>query len=312
VTARGGVAVLLALTALLPPSLTSQAPAPPATVGLTESFALSQAYDAVLNADFTEVGVRVSPACATAPAWCSVMQAVSQWWEISLDPDDRRQDAAFNRQVASALAASERWTEAEPRRAEAWFALGASYGVRAQFRVARQERLAAARDGKQIKMALERALTLDPSMHDAKFGLGMYRYYADVAPTALRFLRWLLLLPGGNRRAGLLQMQDAREHGVVIQGEADYQLHLIYLWYEHRSHDALALIRRLEDRYPRNPLFALIEANIHDTYFHDQKTSEAVLRALITRAEAAQVNAPTLALRRARTALASISARSMR
>ena len=92
---------------------------------------------------------------------------------------------------------------AEPNRAEAWFYLGAAYGVRAQFRVYRVERLAAARDGKRIKDALEQALALDPAMHDAEFGIGMYRYYAGVAPAIFRFLRFLLLLPGGDREGGL-------------------------------------------------------------------------------------------------------------
>ena len=47
--------------------------------------------------------------------------------------------------------------------AEAWFYLGAAYGARVQWRVLRQEHLAAARDGKRIKEALEQALALDPS-----------------------------------------------------------------------------------------------------------------------------------------------------
>ena len=66
-------------------------------------------------------------------------------------------DAAFLATANRAIAEAERWTAAEPERAEAWFYLGAAYGARAQFRVHRVERLAAARDGKRIKQALERA-----------------------------------------------------------------------------------------------------------------------------------------------------------
>ena len=72
------------------------------------------------------------------------------------------------------------WTQREPQRADAWFFLGASYGLRVQWRVLRTERLAAARDGKRIKDALERALALDPDLQDAYFGIGLYHYYADV------------------------------------------------------------------------------------------------------------------------------------
>ena len=114
-----------------------------------------------------------------------------------------------------AIAEAERLAAAEPNRAEAWFYLGAAYGVRAQFRVYRVERLAAARDGKRIKEALEKALALDPAMHDAEFGIGMYRYYAGVAPAIFRFLRFLLLLPGGDREGGLAQLERASHAGTA-------------------------------------------------------------------------------------------------
>ena len=280
--------------------------------GLSQGLALASAYDAILDADFEAVAPRLEPACPSVPTWCTVMGAVSLWWQIAMDPKDRRLDAQFSRTVEEASRSAEDWTDREPARAEAWFARGAAYGARAQWRVLRRERLAAARDGKHIRTALEQALELDPTMHDAKFGIGLYRYYADVAPAALRFLRWLLLLPGGDRKAGLRQMLDAREQGFVVRGEADYQLHLIYLWYEDRSDEALALIRSLQDRYPHNPLFILDEAEILDVYFHDQKSSEAVLRALIARAEAKQVNQSDIAARRARALLTTLHARTPR
>lgn len=301
-------AVIVALVG----QLAAQSPAAAPVRGLSHATALASAYGAILNADFDQVTPRMATACVTVPAWCTVMEAVSLWWQIALEPDQRRRDPLFTRTIDSALEATGAWTMAEPQRGEAWFARGAAYGARAQWRVLRGERLAAARDGKHIRHALDRALTIDPELHDAKFGRGMYRYYADVAPAALRLLRWLLLLPGGDRKAGLQEMQFAREHGLVIRGEADYQLHLIYLWYEQRSHDALALIRGLEDRYPGNPLFTLIAAEIHDVYFHDANTSEAVLRALITRAEAGRVNASPIAIRRARAAIDVLHTRARR
>lgn len=302
---------ILAFVAALAGLASAQTSSPPVR-GLSHPAELASAYEAVLNADFSEVGTRLEATCGATPAWCAVMHTVAQWWQIALDPDDRQYDGQFAARVAAALRETEAWVAREPQRAEAWFAHGAAYGARAQWRVERRERLAAARDGKHIRSALERALALDPALHDAKFGVGMYRYYADVAPGVLRMLRWLLLLPGGDRHAGLQQMQDAQRQAVVIRGEADYQLHLVYLWYEQRSHDALALIRGLQSRYPRNPLFALIEADIHRVHFHDARTSEVVLRALIARAESAEVNAAALAQRRAHAALASLHARSPR
>ena len=296
------VAIIVAAGLFLQASGTAQS-ATTAVAGLAHRAALIDTYDAILNADFDVASSRMAPACVAERVWCDVLNAVRVWWEIALDPDSRVHDERFSRAVERAVTSADDWAERAPTRAEAWFAVGAAYSVRAQWRVERQQHLAAARDGKRIKNALERALALDPLLHDALFGIGMYRYYAAVAPAGLRLLRWLLLLPGGDRKAGLEQMMDASEKGEVISGEAAYQLHLVYLWYEDRPADALRLIRELQQRYPRNPLFVIIEAKILDVYFHDIEASSKVLRTLIARAQSADVNESALTLRRARALL---------
>jgi hypothetical protein len=97
---------------------------------------------------------------------------------------------------------------------------------------------------------------LDPGLTDAYFAIGLYHYYANVAPRALKIQRWLLLLPGGDRvEGGLAEMLRARATGQLVRSEADYQLHLIYLWYEKEPERALELIRELRARHPRNPHF---------------------------------------------------------
>jgi tetratricopeptide (TPR) repeat protein len=177
----------------------------------------------------------------------------------------------------------------EPTRAEAWFYLGGAYGARAQWRVLRGERLAAARDGKRIKDALEHALELDPALQDAYFGIGLYHYYADVAPAAAKFLRWLLLLPGGDRVEGLEEMLKARDGGELLRSEADYQLHLVYLWYEKQPGRALDLLRGLRARHPRNPHFLERIADIEDVYLHDTAASVRSWQSLLDAAQAGRV-----------------------
>ena len=139
-----------------------------------------------------------------------MLDATAIWWRIQLDPESRDLDDEFTTAVDRAIGDTEDWAARAPEDAEAWFYLGAAYAARVQWRVLREEKLAAARDGKRIKDALERALALEPDLDDAYFGIGMYRYYADVAPAAARFLRFLLLLPGGDRKDGLAQMLRAR------------------------------------------------------------------------------------------------------
>jgi hypothetical protein len=266
---------------------------------------LVRVYNLILDARFGELEAELRRACGPAPIEaCHVLDATALWWRIQLDPDSRSLDDEFSTSVERAIRTTEAWTIRAPDDAEAWFYLGGAYAARVQWRVLREERLAAARDGKRIKDALERALTLDPGFDDAYFGIGMYRYYADVAPTAAKIIRFLLLLPGGDRREGLAEMLKARADGRLLQGEADYQLHIIYLWYENETERALELLRDLRKRYSGNPLYLTQIAEIQDVYQHDVMASLDSWRVLLAEARADRVNAADLAEVRARLGLA--------
>jgi tetratricopeptide (TPR) repeat protein len=165
--------------------------------------------------------------------------------------------------------------------------------------------LAAARDGRRIKDALERALTLDPGLVDCYFGLGLYHYYADVAPRAVKMLRWLLLLPGGDRATGLNQMLMARDAGRLVRSEAEYQLHVVYVWYEKQPERALEMLDALQRRHPHNPHFFQAAAEIQDFYIDDTAASLRTWTSLLDAARQGQVAEPQLAETSARLGIAS-------
>jgi hypothetical protein len=284
---------------------TQDIPGTPGIKGLTGAAEVARLYEAIIDARFDEIAALAARSCPPAPAEaCQLLQTVAVWWRIQLDPSDRRHDAEFQRRVEGALVAATSWTAREPARAEAWFYLAGAYGARAQWRVLRGHRLAAARDGARIRNTLLRALALDPDLADASFALGLYRYYADVAPTALKILRWILLLPGGDREAGLQLMLRARREGLVAAGEADYQLHLVYLWYEQEPQRALALLHELVSRHPRNPHFRKAIAEVQDVYFGDVHASLATWDALLEAARTGQIAEPAIAERHARRGIA--------
>jgi tetratricopeptide (TPR) repeat protein len=272
---------------------------------LTGVEGLVRVYDYILDAQFDQADAELQRACGPAPREaCDVLDATVTWWRIQLDPGNRELDEDFSASIEKAIASTEAWADREPDNAEAHFYVGAAYAARVQFRVLRDEKLAAARDGKRIKQALERAITLDPDLDDAYFGVGMYQYYADVAPASAKVLRFLLMLPGGNRTEGLARMLRARAHGRLLQGEADYQLQIIYLWYEHRIDQAIALLESLRDRYPGNPLFVAQLAEVQDTYRHDIGASLETWRSLLAAAREQRVSEPALAEIQARMGIA--------
>ena len=270
---------------------------PPPVTGLTHAPLLARAYDLVYDADFAGAEAELQRACGPAPAQaCGVIGVAAQWWRIYLDIDNRSLDQAFTARLNTVIAAGEQWAAREPERAEAWFYLGAAYGVRVQYHGQRLEFLAAARDGKRIKNSLEQALALDPGLDDANAGLGLYRYYADVAPSVLKVLRWFLGLPGGDRVKGLAQLRRARERGVLLKAEAAYQLHLVDLWYENRSGEAIEILAR-----PPRTLSAQSDLPVERRADRTRSTGAtapaalAVYRALIDGARGGSLREPVLA-----------------
>ena len=266
---------------------------------------LVRVYDAILDARFDDAAAELKRACGPAPAEaCDVLAATATWWRILIDPGSRALDAQFASEVERAIRSTEAWAKRDPQNAEAHFYAGGAYAARVQWRVLRDEKLAAARDGKRIKQALERAIALDPDLDDAYFGIGLYQYYADVAPAAAKVLRFLLMLPGGDKDEGLARMRRARTRGKLLQGEADYQLHILYLWYEKRADLAAGLLESLADRYPGNPIFPSQLADLQDRYEHDITASLATWRALLTGARDGRVNEADVAAAQARLGIA--------
>jgi tetratricopeptide (TPR) repeat protein len=272
---------------------------------LPYSPALARVYDAILDARFDDAEAETVRACGPAPPQaCELLRATALWWRVQLDPGDTSRDPQVRAKIDAVIASMEQWTSREPKRADAWFFLGGAYGLRVQFRVLRAERLSAALDGKRIKNALERSLALDANLQDAWFGIGLYHYYADIAPTALKMLRWMLALPGGNKVEGLREMLRARDRGELLRGEADFQLHVIYLWYEQHYEEALRLLEGLRAAYPHNPLFLQSIAEVQHVYRHDLPASLEAWRALFALARQQRVALPEMSEARARLGIA--------
>ncbi len=257
---------------------------------------LTRAYAAILDADFEEAARLLAAACPPAPeAACLTLEATRRLWRIQLDPERTADDASFTDAAARAVAAAEAWASREPDSAEAWFYVGGAYGARVQWKALRRQHVSAARDGKRAREALDRALALDPRLDDAQLGIGLYEYYAAVAPTGARILRVLLLLPGGDRARGLQRMGETRTAGVLLADESLYQLHLVNLWYENRPQEGLTLARTLVERHPRSPFFRRLVAETLAVYLHDCSGSLASYRELEALAEAGRVNEGALA-----------------
>lgn len=270
---------------LLAVSLLVLVTAAPVRAALTAGAKLAAVYRSILAAQFDRAEADLKHTCPPAPTEaCRVLDVVSLWWRIQIDPTNRSRDRLLNDRAEASIKGAEAWTKREPRNAEAWFYLAGSYAPLVQWQVLRGERLGAARNGNRVREALEETLKLDPSLADAQFGIGVYEYYADVAPAPAKLLRWFLFLPGGDRVKGLRAIEDTSRNGELMRDEAAFQLYQIDIWYERKPIEAIALLRSLDERYPTNPLFLQRIAETYDDYLHNARASVAAWQTLIDRA----------------------------
>jgi tetratricopeptide (TPR) repeat protein len=224
-----------------------------------------------------------------------LLEADANWWKIHLteanliDPEGfeplsaaaTSYDGDFRRLDELAIRKAETRLHAHQDEARSYCYEGLAYGLRARLEALRYHPLATALAGKKCRNLSLAALKLDPNLNDAYFGVGLYNYFVDTLPTYVKMLRFLILLPGGNRLDGLRQIQQAMEKGQLVAGEAKYHLAQNYS----RSMDrqfarSLELLRQMEQQYPHNPLWKLLAGSVELRMGH-VKEGETLYRQVI-------------------------------
>jgi len=224
-----------------------------------------------------------------------LLEADANWWKIYLteanliDPDvfEALSEAAtpydgdFRRLDELAIHKAETRIHAHQDEARSYFYEGLAYGLRARLEALRDHALATARTGKRLRSFSLAALKLDPNLNDAYFGVGLYNYFVDTLPTYVKMLRFLVLLPGGDRLVGLRQIQETMEKGQLVTSEAKFHLAKNYS----RSIDqqfarSLELFRQMEQQYPHNPLWKLLAGSV-ELRMGNVKEGETLYRQVI-------------------------------
>jgi len=224
-----------------------------------------------------------------------LLEADANWWKIYLteanliDPDvfealsevATPYDADFRRLDELAIRKAEMRLHAHEDEARSYFYEGLAYGLRARLEALRDHALGTARAGKKLRSLSLAALKLDPNLNDAWFGVGLYNYFVDTLPTYVKMLRFLILLPGGDRLVGLRQIQQAMEKGQLVNSEARFHLAKNYSRSIDRQYArSLDLLRQMEQQYPHNPLWELLTGSVELRMGH-VKEGETLYRQVI-------------------------------
>lgn len=249
--------------------------------------ALDQLYDGGTETALARLaGLSAAAPEDPLPAY---LEALALEWKIEQRPEATSLDRELHRRVDRALAIAKDRLRQDPKDLRALLAHGAAHGVRSRLHLFRAQRREAARAALRMREDLLRLRELDPENKDALFGLGLYDYYADVLPGAVKLLRFLARMPGGDRERGLDLIERGKQSD-LHRTEAQAQLYEIYAFYEDKPDRAREEIRDLRRRYPGSPLWALKLAEHERDRMGLYAESAAGARQILRAAEAGHPN----------------------
>ena len=162
----------------------------------------------------------------------------------------------FNESIARAMEIGLARTQKNPSDVQALYALGVSYGLRANYNfLVRKAWIDSLRDATAARKAHNRVVELDPTMVDARLVQGLHDYIVGSLPFHIKMLGFVAGFRG-DREAGIKTLQLVAEKGNVNRYDAQVLLAVIYRR-EKKSEQALPLLNGLIARFPRNYLFRL-------------------------------------------------------
>lgn len=244
------LALLLGSLGLVPGGVSPEADLDP---GLEA--ALHLLYDGSTDAALERLAaLRAQNPADPLPAYFDALAFV---WKVEQRPETRGLDAELLARADRAVALADARLRVNATDVHALFARGAAHGVKSRLYLFRREKGGSAREAVRMREDLRRVVAQEPEHEDARFGLALYDYYADVLPRMLKLLRLLAGLPGGDRERGLAGLRRAAERARWHRTEAQAQLYEIFAFYEGDPDAALVAIRSLRERYPGSPLWGL-------------------------------------------------------
>jgi tetratricopeptide (TPR) repeat protein len=215
-----------------------------------------------------------------------ILEAEARWWKIYCSastvkwgmvdawkrgklPADGEYLALLDREIALTTGRENATTEAPannsaaaPESAEMHLYAGIGLALKARMYALQGDNHATAHAAVAARREFLRTVQMNPTLADAYTGLGLYNYYVDTLGPIVKMLRFLMGIPGGNRKLGILQLERGMKDGQLTAVEARFYLATSLRTYDHDYQRALTIAQPLAARYPGNPIFLLVIGNL--------------------------------------------------
>ena len=190
----------------------------------------------------------------------SSLYNTESFYEKEDDEVDPRIVEQFRELTRNAAQLAKMRIKRDPKDIEALYFLGATEGLRAAFATGVQRSFKAAlSDGSSSVDRHREVIKLNPDFRDAELTIGLYDYVVGSLPAPVKLLARIVGTRGSKKR-GLATLQRVADEGRWARDDAKALL-IVLLKREKRFSEALAVIRELGAKYPRNYLFKLEAAD---------------------------------------------------
>jgi tetratricopeptide (TPR) repeat protein len=163
-------------------------------------------------------------------------------------------EAAFLGEIARAMSLCEEILKANPNDTKALFALGVSYGLRANYYwLVKKSWHDSLRDATSARRLHNRITEIEPGNEDARLVQGLHDYIIGSLPLSFRLAGFLIGIHG-DKQKGIRTVQDVARNGKYNNIDAQVFLCALYRR-ENQPRNAIPLIEDLIQRFPRNYLF---------------------------------------------------------
>lgn len=183
-----------------------------------------------------------------------------QWWILSQNFDNVEDMRSYETEFFAYIDEAEKRSRALMKNKQddtACFCLGVGYGLVGRWYAVKRRWWKAYTNGSNAKIYLRKTLELNPNAHDAALGLGIMDYYADTLPSALKLMSAIFI--HGDKERGLKFIDQSINKGRFFVTEANLFKISIYLQFEKKYAEAIAMAQALEKKQPDNDFFRFVE-----------------------------------------------------
>lgn len=200
---------------------------------------------------------------------CELKWGIVEAWRHDRKSEDREYLATADKAIALAEARIAKSDSAEMR-----FYAGMGYALKVRMYGLRGENRAGAKAGVAARSEMLAALKLDPQMADATAAVGIYNYYVDTLTPMLKFLRFLMGIPGGDKNEGIRQMEIGMTQGKLLAIDVRFILASALRRYDRKYEEALSVAQPLVAQHPSNRMFLLLVGNLNAELGRSAKAQE--------------------------------------